>query len=80
MSWMLLEKFVTPSTINLYSDYTGRMLLELAIVYSNEKDVKDRILKVLQMGADVMQDGTDWFENVLPVESAVKSGRGKLAS
>jgi len=79
---MMLEKFVTPSTINLYFDFYGQTLLHRAIEHgpSDVEDAKDRILKVLQMGADVTQDGTNCCENVLPVESAVKSGRGKLAS
>ncbi len=77
---MMLEKFVTPSTINLYFDSDGRMLLHLAIEYSNEKDAKDCILKVLQMGADVTQEGTRYYKDELPVETAVRVKKGKLTS
>jgi hypothetical protein len=74
--WMMLEKLMTPSIIN-YTDFNGRTFLQLAIEYSDEKYAKDCILKVLQMGADVTQEGTRWYENELPVETAVKYDKSK---
>ncbi len=76
----MVEKCATSSTINLYFDYNGRTLLHDIIEDSNEKDAKDRILKLLQMGADVTQEGTRWYENELAVESAVECRIGNWTS
>jgi hypothetical protein len=73
----ILEKFVTPSTINLYSDSTGRTLLHYNIVRYNGWYAKESILKILQKGADVMLESIDAGMKKLPVEIAVEYRKGK---
>ncbi len=74
---MMLDKFLTPCTINLFTDSNGRTLLHLAIVRSHKKNVKDSVLKILQKGADVTQESIDAEKHKLPVELAMEYKKGK---
>ncbi len=80
--WMMLEKFMTPSTINLFFDSDGRTLLHHSIMghHYNEKYVKDNILKTFQKGADVMQESIEAGKHKLPVEIAVEYKKGEWTS
>jgi len=72
-----LQKLQRASSINLYVDASGNLLLYRAITNCSKEETKDTILKFLQLGADITLENE--FKRS-PMVIALSSDKGRSTS